>query len=67
MRNAQLFVAAYTIVFRDTMSAALVGLAMAQTVGVSDSLSRLTRMAVEPGLGRIVALYCRSSALYRIC
>ena len=41
------FVALWSTFFRSTLSAALVGLAMSQAVGVSESLSRLTRMGVE--------------------
>ena len=41
------FVALWSSIFRSSLSAALVGLAMSQAVGVSESLSRLTRMGVE--------------------
>lgn len=41
------FVACYSTIFRSTLSAALVGLAMSQAVSVSQSLGQLTRMGVE--------------------
>eukprot|EP01052_Picozoa_sp_SAG31_P000605 SAG31_NODE_17_length_35773_cov_25.999271_30_plen_784_part_00 len=41
------FVALWSSLFRSSLSAALVGLAMSQAVGVSDALSRLTRIGVE--------------------
>ena len=41
------FVALWSSLFRSSLSAALVGLAMSQAVGVSDALSQLTRIGVE--------------------